>query len=205
MHTPGHNHRFEEIYKAKTPPWDIGRPDSNLTDIVTKTPIEAGKALEIGCGYGHNSMWLASQGFSVTGVDVSESAIQEAKDNASKESADCSFIAMDFMENDVADYPFSFVFDRGCFHAFRSEDERRKFADRVAYHLGEDGLWFSLIGNADGPSPGPNPNAGPPKLSAKDIVIAVEPVFEIISLKSGHFETNRQFQPRAWACLMKKR
>jgi SAM-dependent methyltransferase len=204
MHTSGNN-RFEEAYKTKTPPWDIGKPDSNLIDIVTKTPIEAGKALEIGCGYGHNSIWLAGQGFAVTGVDFAESAIQEAKENAAKEKAGCDFMAIDFMENDVLGYPFAFVFDRGCFHAMRSEDQRKKFAERVAYHLGEAGLWFSLIGNADGPSPGPNPNAGPPKLSAKDVALAVEPVFEIISLKSSYFETNRQFQPRAWACLMKKR
>ena len=204
MHTSRDN-RFEERYKTKTTPWDIGRPDSKLIDIVSKTPIEKCKALDIGCGYGHNSIWLDRQGFSVTGIDISEIAIQEAKENASRDNAGCTFLVLDFLENDVPGYPFSFVFDRGCFHAFGSDDERRKFADRVAYHLDEAGLWFSLIGSADGPSLGPNPAAGPPRRSAKDIVIAVEPVFEILSLVTGHFDSNRQDPPKAWACLMKKR
>jgi methyl halide transferase len=91
--------------------------------------------------------------------------------------------------------------DRGCFHSYDSDDEREKFGERVAYHLDEAGLWLALVGSSD-ELPG---RPGPPKRSAREVVIAVEPFFEILSLTATHFDSNRQNPPKAWACLMKKR
>lgn len=45
------NH-WEERYRTGSTPWDTGRPDFNLTDMVTKRPIRSCRALEIGCGTG---------------------------------------------------------------------------------------------------------------------------------------------------------
>jgi len=195
---------FEAHYRAKTTPWDLGRPDFNLSDAVTKKPIESCRALDIGCGSGHNSIWLAQQGFLVTGVDVSESALQKAKENASKANVECTFLSISFPEDEVPGAPFGFIFDRGCWHLLDSEG-REQFAERAAYHLEEGGLWLSIIGSADEPPRGPGPLAGPPRYSARDIAVAVEPYFEILSLSASHFESNRSKPPRAWACLMKKR
>jgi|SRR5271157_625785 len=197
--------QYKEQYKAKTTPWDVGRVDFNLIDIVNKQRIEKSKALDVGCGSGHNSIWLAQHGFLVTGVDVSEVALQQAKENASQNNVNCTFLSLDFFEENVPGLPFNFIFDRGCFHSYDSDDERNKFAEKVAYHLDEAGLWFALIGSTDEPPRGPGPLAGPPRRSARDIVVAVEPIFEILSLTASHFESNRQNPPRAWACLMKKR
>jgi SAM-dependent methyltransferase len=193
--------QYKERYKAKATPWDTGRPDFNLVDIVTKTPIAKCKALDVGCGSGHNSIWLAQQEFLVTGVDVSEIALQNAKENASKDNVSCTFLLLDFFEKDIPGLPFHFIFDRGCFHSYDSDHERKIFAERVAYHLDEAGLWFAIVGSTDEPPGSP----GPPKRSARDVVIAVEPIFEILSLTASHFESNRPNPPRAWACLMKKR
>ena len=110
--------QYKEQYKAKTTPWDIGRPDFNLIDIVNKKPIEKCKALDIGCGSGHNSIWLAQHGFSVTGVDVSKIAIQKGEKNALKDNATCTFLLLDILEKDIPGLPFNFIFDRGCFHSY---------------------------------------------------------------------------------------
>ena len=40
-----------------------------------------GKVLDIGCGNGNISYQLAKSGFAVTGMDISEDAIAEAKRN----------------------------------------------------------------------------------------------------------------------------
>ncbi len=45
-------------------------------------PLE-GKLLDIGCGVGRNASWLAKQGFNVTGIDVSEVAIDKAINRSS--------------------------------------------------------------------------------------------------------------------------
>ena len=192
---------WEERYRAGHTPWNTGRPDFNLTKMVTERPIPECKALEIGCGTGDNAMWLARSNFSVTATDISEMAIQQAKDKATAEGVECSFLVMDFMIKDIPGAPFQFVFDRGCFHSYRTGEERRSFAERVAQHLDTNGLWLSLIGSADGPAQ----EMGPPRLTARDVVGTVEPFLEVIFLASGHFDADRAEPPRAWVCLAQKR
>jgi len=193
--------QYRERYKAGDTPWDVGKPDFNLTEIVTKKPVPSCKVLDIGCGTGDNSIWLAQNGFEVAGTDTSEIAIEKAKEKASKAGVECDFMLVDFLKNKIKGAPFGFVFDRGCFHSFGSKNDRITFARNVASHLEEAGQWLSLVGNADEHRQGP----GPPQRTAADIVLAVEPYFEVLSLTSSHFESNRPNPPRAWVCLMQKR
>lgn len=193
--------RWEERYRTGSTPWDIGRPDFNLTEMVTERPIRNCKALEIGCGTGSNAVWLAQQNFSVTATDVSEIAIQKAKERASDAGVKCVFLVSDFLNDEIPGAPFGFVFDRGCFHSFDSDEERKQLAENVAFHLEKEGLWLSLVGSTDGPPR----EVGPPQRSARDIVIAVEPYFEILSLSSSHFDSESPEPPRNWVCLMRKR
>jgi len=193
--------RYRERYQSGNTPWDAGQPDFNLIEVVTQTPIPSGKALEIGCGTGDNSIWLAQNRFQVMGTDASDIAIEKAKEKAAKANVECDFRLVDFLKNKIDGAPFGFAFDRGCFHSFSSEDDRRRFAQNVATHLDEAGLWLTLVGNADEHRQG----SGPPQRTAGDIVLAVEPYFEILSLQSSHFGSKRPNPPRAWRCLMQKR
>ena len=193
--------RYRERYEAGETPWDVGRPDFNLIEVVTQKPFLSCKVLDIGCGSGDNSIWLAQHRFQVIGVDTSDIAIEKAKEKASKADVECVFIVVDFLKNEVEGAPFGFVFDRGCFHSFSSEDDRKRFAQNVAAHLEDAGLWMTLAGNADEDRQGP----GPPQRTAGDIVLAVEPYFKVLSLTSTHFGSNRPNPPRAWRCLMQKR
>lgn len=192
---------FEERYRAGDTPWDHGMPDFNLIDTVIKRNISKCKALDIGCGTGDNAIWLAQQGFIVTGCDISETAIIKAQKKALTANVDCSFIVADFLNDKIPCLPFGFVFDRGCLHSFDTPEERRQFAENVCYHLEEGGLWLTLAGNAD---EGPR-ECGPPQLTAKDLVVAVEPSCEIISLTAGCFGSDQEDPPKAWICLMRKR
>jgi SAM-dependent methyltransferase len=193
--------RYRERYKSGDTPWDVSQADFNLIEVVTKTPILPCKALDIGCGTGDNSIWLAQNRFQVIGTDTSDIALEKAKEKASKANVECNFLPVDFLKNKIEGAPFVFVFDRGCFHSFNSENDRTRFAQNVATHLKEDGLWLTIVGNADEHRQGP----GPPQRTAGDIVLAVEPYFKILSLTSSHFGSNRPNPPRAWRCLMQKR
>ena len=193
--------RFKERYQAGDTPWDIGKPDFNLIQAVTSTPIRPCKALELGCGTGDNAIWLSQQKFQVLGIDTSEIAIEKAKEKASKANAKCAFLVSNILTSHVEGGPFGFAFDRGCFHTLSSDEDRRRFAENVNGHLEKGGLWLSLLGNADEQRDGP----GPPQRTARDIVNAVEPYFEVLSLVSGQFGSNRPKPPRAWVCLMRKR
>ncbi len=182
-------------------PWDIGKPDFNLIEIVTKMPIKPCKALDIGCGSGDNSIWLAQHHFQVIGIDISETAIEKAREKALKAKVQCIFGVANFIKNKIEGTPFGFVFDRGCFHLFNSREERKRFAENVFNCLEKNGLWLTIVGNADEQRQGP----GPPQRTARDIVNSVESYFEILSLISSHFGSNRPNPPRAWVCLMRKR
>jgi methyl halide transferase len=193
--------RFKQRYESGFTPWDIGKPDFNLIQTVTSKSIEPCKALDIGCGTGDNSIWLAQNRFRVTGVDISEVAIEKATEKASRENVECTFMVIDFLTNKISERPFGFAFDRGCFHSLNSDEERTIFAENVADHLDENGLWLSLVGNADEKRLG----QGPPQRTARDIVNAAEPYFEILSLVSGSFGSNSPNPPRCWVCLMRNR
>ncbi|MEG6521952.1 class I SAM-dependent methyltransferase [Desulfotomaculum sp. 1211_IL3151] len=192
---------YKKRYKAGNTPWDLGRPDFNLIQTVTARAIKPCQVLDIGCGTGSNSIWLAQNNFAVIGIDTSEIAIQKAVEEASNNNVTCTFLVNDILLNKIEGSPFGLAFDRGCFHSYNSDEERRIFAEKVAAHLEKDGLWLSLVGNADERRDVP----GPPQRSARDIVNSVEPYFEILSLVSSHFESNHPSPPRAWVCLMRKR
>ncbi|MBW2220772.1 MAG: methyltransferase domain-containing protein, partial [Deltaproteobacteria bacterium] len=154
--------RFKKRYKSGDTPWDAGQPDFNLIETVIKNPVLSCKALDVGCGTGDNSIWLSQKGFQVTGTDIADIAIEKAKEKASKAKVKCDFILDDFIKNKIDGGPFGFVFDRGCFHSFSSEGDRRRFAQNVAAHLEEAGLWLTIVGNADEDRRGP----GPPQRTA---------------------------------------
>jgi SAM-dependent methyltransferase len=145
--------------------------------------------------------WLAQQGFDVVACDAVDIAIEKARQKAEQAGVGCSFLVQDVLKTTVEGGPFHFAFDRGFFHVIDSEEVRQSFAENVARCLDEGGLWLSLLGNADEVGRGP----GPPQRSARDIVYAVEPYFEILSLTTSHFEVISIEPPRAWVCLMKKR
>ena len=77
---------YKTRYESGRTPWDLGRPDFNLIETVTNFPIPSCKALDIGCGTGDNSIWLAQQGFSVTGTDVADVALTKAREKAAQPS-----------------------------------------------------------------------------------------------------------------------
>jgi SAM-dependent methyltransferase len=192
---------YKDRYQSGNTPWDVGMADFNLIETVTNTPIAPCKALDIGCGTGDNSIWLAQQGFDVVGTDVSDVALGKAKEKAAGANVKCDFREIDFLRNKIDGAPFGFLFDRGCFHSFKTEEDRNTFARNAAGHLTEGGLWLTIAGNADENRQGP----GPPQRTARDIILAVEPYFEVLLLQTTQFGSKHPTPPRAWRCLMRKR
>lgn len=141
-------HEWEKRYEQKRTPWDTGRPDSHLVQLIATWPNTGGRVLEIGCGSGTNAVWLAGRGFQVTGMDISSGAIELAKQRAEQSGAECCFIADDFLARQ-ANGTFELLFDRGCFHCMGTDERRNLFVSHAAACLEPGGLWFSLLGNSD--------------------------------------------------------
>ena len=64
------------------------------------------RILDIGCGTGRHSIELTKRGYAVTGVDLSESMLNRAKEKAAAEG-----LTIDFRRHDARKLPFSGEFD----------------------------------------------------------------------------------------------
>ncbi len=103
-------------------PWELGRPRPQLVEIIERRLITPGKALDICCGAGTNTVYLASKGFEVTGIDISPKAVEIAKEKARKANMKIRFEVGNVIHIPFEDREFDFVFDMGCFHHIMVED-----------------------------------------------------------------------------------
>lgn len=186
-------------YESNALPWDVGRPDRNLTAMISAHAVRPGRVLELGCGTGSDSLWLAAAGFAVTAVDIAPRAIERARAKAAEARAAVEHRLADVLNDPIPGAPYDLVYDRGCFHTCSDAESRVRFVERVSDWLKPSGHWISLIGNADGP----RLEVGPPRWSALEITTVVEPRFEILELRAGFFEADSPVS--AWVCVMRKR
>lgn len=91
-------------------------PDENLVDYFKTGHLVKGRALDVGCGLGRNSIYLATQGCEVDGIDISKEAIELAIKRANEMN-----VCINFKENSIFDYKISknsydIIYDHGCLH-----------------------------------------------------------------------------------------
>ena len=193
--------RWEERYLEAHLPWDTGKPDIHLARFIDDFPMVPGRALDVGCGTGTNTLWLEQRGFETTGIDLAPTAIELAKAKAEAAGARCRLLCTDFLTGEVPGGPFQLVYDRGCFHTFDDPEVRARFAAGIARLLEPEGLWHSLMGSTDGPPR----EAGPPRRSAAEVITAVEPHFEILRWESKIWDEDRFDEVRAWVMVARRR
>src|SRR5581483_10987010 len=94
-------------------PWDVV-----VTFIFRHAPSDVArsqvKILEVGCGTGPNVWFAAREGFSVSGVDASETAIRVAKTRMAAEGLTAELRVADFSALPFADSCFDLVIDRAA-------------------------------------------------------------------------------------------
>ncbi|HEV3416581.1 MAG TPA: class I SAM-dependent methyltransferase [Pirellulales bacterium] len=192
--------QWEEHYRSGTPPWDTGRPSSELMRVVQAENIQPCRAIELGCGTGTNAVWLAQQGFEVTGVDLVPLAIERAVERAATAGVEVRFLSLDLLALPDLGPPFDFLFDRGCYHAVRRESALG-YITAVDRLLHPGALGLVLTGNAKEPL-----DPGPPVVSEAEIRSELGSRFEIVSLTEFRFdaELGPGFKPLAWSCLLRK-
>lgn len=64
------------------------------------------KILDVGCGTGRHSIELSKRGYTVTGIDLSESQLARAREKAKSAN-----LTIDFRKQDARDLPFNAEFD----------------------------------------------------------------------------------------------
>ncbi len=103
------------------PEWDTRIVATELKQAVESGAIKPGRAVSLGCGSGINEIYLASQGFEVTGIDVAPTALSIAELKADEAGVRVRWMLADVLALPALE-PFDFIFDRGCYHNVRYVD-----------------------------------------------------------------------------------
>lgn len=93
--------QWNDMYKSSTTPWDRGRPNPALSEILSRhdligesTTVDPAKgtrrkrALVPGCGKGYDVLLLAAFGYDAHGLEMSELALEAARGNEAKSAGD---------------------------------------------------------------------------------------------------------------------
>lgn len=191
---------WDQRYRDGETRWDSGLPSRELARILNEWNIPRGRAIELGCGSGTNAVFLASQGFQVTGVDCAPTALRQAREKATSQGDSVEWIEADVQHFGAGLEPFDLVFDRGCYHCCRRVD-LAGYRATLANVTREGSYFIGLMGNADDPNPD-----GPPRLSASEICNELSPLVQILQLRAFHFEDAGGVQgPLGWSLLAVRR
>lgn len=119
----------EGIPPMATPPWDTKAPKDSVVAWHGGGWVH-GDVLDIGCGLGDNAIYLARNGFRVTGLDISPTALVTAQLRAHEAGADVTFAVADATKLDGFTDAFDTVIDSGMFHCL-DDDGKRSYAAAV--------------------------------------------------------------------------
>ena len=125
-----------EFRYAEQPQRWSGNPNATLVDLVGG--LTPGRALDLGSGEGGDAVWLARQGWQVTGVDISPTAAARARGAAIEAGVDdrTRFEAHD-LSTWEPDGPYDLV-TASFFHS-REELPRTEILRRAAGHVAPGG------------------------------------------------------------------
>jgi SAM-dependent methyltransferase len=174
---------WEDAYKT-IPPWDIGRPQPEIVELVRAGELNESKTLDVGCGTGENALFLAENGFSVVGIDLSTLAIATAKAKAVKRKVKVDFQLGNALASDFKNGQFDNAVDSGLFHTF-NDNERISFAREIARVLAIDGKYFMLCFSDKEPTNW----GGPRRVTKEEIEATFSPFFYINYIRDDYFAT----------------
>ncbi|MBN1681236.1 MAG: class I SAM-dependent methyltransferase [Anaerolineae bacterium] len=138
LHVARRRLNFFRRYVTGNTPWDSGIVPPEITAWITAAQaggIPPGRALDLGCGTGTTTIYLAEHGWDAVGIDFAPNAIWKARRKARQldlpgtahfHSADVSRLG--FLSSDP---PFNLAIDVGCMHSL-APDQRRRYAAHLA-------------------------------------------------------------------------
>jgi 2-polyprenyl-3-methyl-5-hydroxy-6-metoxy-1,4-benzoquinol methylase len=119
---------FRLFYGLGFTPWDGHAQVTSLLELIEGTAdtpaLPPGPALDVGCGTGDSSIYLAQHGWRVTGVDFVAKPLDKARAKAR-----AAGVAVDFVQADVTHLSragvggdFQLIVDNGCLHGMSDGD-----------------------------------------------------------------------------------
>lgn len=119
---------FRVFYAIGFTPWEGHPLSTKLHDLVEgagdSPGLPAGSALELGCGTGDCSIYLAQHGWNVTAVDYVAKALDKARSKAAASDVSVNFVGADITHLSQAGIgaDFQLIVDNGCLHNMSDVD-----------------------------------------------------------------------------------
>lgn len=155
-------------------PWAHEQPTLFLRDIIAQRG-QPGKALDIGCGAGTDSLYLAGAGWDVTSLDFMPSALEMTGARAAEAGLELTTIEADVTEWEPT-AKFDLVLDHGLLHNMNPERHPR-YRERVMQAVADDGEFIILHWLKRTPDE-PQSEIGPTRTSREDIQKFFAPEFK---------------------------
>ena len=114
-------HRFVERYESEELPWDDVLPPPEVIELIPL--LTPGRALDLGCGYGRTSIYVAQHGWQADGVDFVPAAVEGARERAAAAGVadQVNFYEGSASSPDMLTGPYDLAVDIGCMHSFPLE------------------------------------------------------------------------------------
>ena len=147
---------WDELYLNKATGWDLKKPNPVWEELLNKKEfIKPGKLLVTGCGYGHDAILAAKNGYEVTAIDFSKYAISCAKESAENNSAEVNFIADNlFTLGEEYFEKFDVVYEYTTYCAINPE-RRKEYLTKICSFIKPGGKLIAILFPIDGREGGP--------------------------------------------------
>jgi len=150
---------FRFAYLTRRTPWDSGVTPPELVEVVEgPDALEPGRALDLGCGTGTNTIYLAQHGWQAVGIDFVGQAIATARRRAAEAGVWPRLVRGDVTRLEELDLGtgYRLLFDLGCYHSIPSQ-QRGGYVTGVT-RVAEPGATLLMFGFAPGQAPRPGPS-----------------------------------------------
>jgi ubiquinone/menaquinone biosynthesis C-methylase UbiE len=141
----GYDERYAKVYESGADLWESDQPNDSLVEALKKHPyLIHGQVLDLGCGEGRDSIYLAKLGADITGVDVSRVALNKAREK----SGPFSLSKLRFVESNViylnnfGNSIYDFAMNMGCLHMLTETRHRNTHLRRVSELLKPGGYFL---------------------------------------------------------------
>ncbi|ORB30869.1 SAM-dependent methyltransferase [Mycolicibacterium parafortuitum] len=170
------------------PPWNIGEPQPELAALWHAGKFRS-EVLDAGCGHAELSLALAADGYTVTGVDISPTAVQAATTAAAERglSERAGFVAADVTALTGFDGRFATIVDSTLFHSIPVE-ARDPYLQSM-HRAAAPGAGYFVLVFAKGAFP-PEMQEGPNEVTELELREAVSRYWVIDDIRPALIHSN---------------
>ncbi len=189
--------RLSELYRSGSLSWDDPLPPPEVRDIVASLP--AGRAIDLGCGYGRAALYLAAHGWQADGVDFVPQAIDEARLRARNAGLEdrARFHLAPVTQLDGMTESYDLAIDVGCAHGLEA-DELRAYQGELLRLL-KPGARYLLFARINVIADAEPAEAGPLALDRMHLLELFSNGFRLLRASDGWTTVNEQTSwPSAW-------